>query len=102
MSRLLLLVAAGCACASAQNAFQWPDGKRVAVSLSFDDARESQVTAGAALFKRAGAKATFYVQPPNVQKRLDGWKAIAAAGHEIGSHTSSHPYSVNIAWSRKN
>ncbi|HXI40557.1 MAG TPA: hypothetical protein VNH83_11290, partial [Bryobacteraceae bacterium] len=31
-------------------AFHWPDGKRVAVSLSFDDARASQVDVGIPLF----------------------------------------------------
>ena len=34
-------------------AFHWPDGKRVAVSLSFDDARLSQMDVGLSLFDRS-------------------------------------------------
>ncbi|MCU1274750.1 MAG: hypothetical protein JWO48_2181, partial [Bryobacterales bacterium] len=40
---------------SAQNAghaFHWPESKRVAVSLSFDDARASQVDVGVPLFDK--------------------------------------------------
>lgn len=82
--------------------FRWPDGKRVAVSLSFDDARASQLDNGVPLFDRYHARVTFYVNPANMEKRLDGWKKAAAAGHEIGNHTNTHPCSGNFAWSRSN
>jgi peptidoglycan-N-acetylglucosamine deacetylase len=81
-------------------AFHWPDGKRVAVSLSFDDARHSQVDLGVPLFDRYAAKVTFYVNPPNMKDRLAAWKAAAASGHEIGNHTTSHPCTGNFTWSR--
>ena len=45
-----------------------------AMSLSFDDGRDSQVDRGTALLDRYGVKATFYVTPPAVERRLDGWK----------------------------
>ncbi len=45
-------------------------------------------------------KATFYIVPSSVEKRLDGWKKAVASGHEIGNHTLSHPCSGNFAWSR--
>ena len=54
--------------------FKWPEGKRVALSLSFDDARASQVEGGTALLDRVGVKATFYVVPSSVEKKLDRWK----------------------------
>ena len=41
-------------------AFRWPTG-RAAVSLSFDDARTSQVDEGLALLKKMGVKVTFFV-----------------------------------------
>jgi peptidoglycan-N-acetylglucosamine deacetylase len=84
------------------NTFHWPDGKRVAVSLSFDDARTSQVDVGLPLFKRYGVKVTFYVNPPNMQSRLEGWKKAVAGGHEIGSHSNSHPCTVNYPFSVNN
>jgi peptidoglycan/xylan/chitin deacetylase (PgdA/CDA1 family) len=80
--------------------FVWPDGQRGALSLTFDDARLSQVDIGLAALEKLGTKATFYVQPSNVEKRLDGWKKMAAAGHEIANHTIVHPCSGNFPWAR--
>jgi peptidoglycan/xylan/chitin deacetylase (PgdA/CDA1 family) len=80
--------------------FPWPDGKQIAVSLTFDDARMSQVDVGTALLSQYGVKATFIVVPSNVEKRLDGWKKAVADGHEIGNHTLFHPCSGNFPWSR--
>lgn len=80
--------------------FVWPDGQRGALSLTFDDARLSQVDIGSAVLDRLKTKATFYVQPSNVEKRLAGWKKMAAAGHEIANHTIVHPCSGNFPWAR--
>ncbi len=81
--------------------FQWPEGKQAAVSLTFDDARASQPDIGAALFARFKTKATFYVVPARMEPHLDGWKRLAAAGHEIANHTLTHPCSGNFAFSRE-
>ena len=86
----------------AKDRFRWPEGKRVAVSLSFDDARASQVDAGVPLLDKYRVKATFYVTPRNLEKRLDGWKKAAANGHEIGNHSTSHPCTANYPFSSKN
>ncbi|HRQ49467.1 MAG TPA: polysaccharide deacetylase family protein [Agriterribacter sp.] len=83
-------------------AFIWPAGKKMAISLSFDDARASQVDTGTTLLDAYNIKATFYVQPPTVKNRLAGWKKAAAGGHEIGNHSISHPCSGNFLWSRNN
>lgn len=80
----------------------WPEGKRMALSLSFDDARLSNVDAGTALLDRFGVKATFFVLPSAVEKRLDGWKKAVASGHEIGNHSVKHPCSGNFVWARPN
>ena len=85
----------------AKSAISWPKGKQVAVSLSFDDARLSQVDAGAALLDEYGIKATFYVGPSGLKQRLEGWKKIAENGHEIGNHSLNHPCTGNFAWSRQ-
>jgi hypothetical protein len=81
-------------------AFKWPDGKQAALSLTFDDARASQVEGGAALLDRYGVKATFYVVPPTVERRLEGWKKVAASGHEIANHSLNHRCSGNFPFSR--
>ncbi|MEJ7587166.1 MAG: polysaccharide deacetylase family protein [Ferruginibacter sp.] len=83
-------------------AFSWPQGKQAAVSLSFDDARESQVLAGTGLLDEYGIRATFFVLPSGVEKQLEGWKKAVANGHEIGNHTLTHPCTGNFAWSRNN
>ena len=80
--------------------FKWPDGKQVALSLTFDDARASQVEGGTTLLDRYNVKATFYVVPSSVEKKLDGWKKAVASGHEIANHSLNHPCSGNFAWSR--
>jgi peptidoglycan/xylan/chitin deacetylase (PgdA/CDA1 family) len=84
-----------------QKNFSWPAGKRAAVSLSFDDARPSEIDNGLEILDRYGVKATFYVLPFNVEKRLAGWKKAVANGHEIGNHTLTHPCSGNYLWVRK-
>ncbi|MCW3117177.1 MAG: hypothetical protein JWM28_1259 [Chitinophagaceae bacterium] len=83
-------------------AFLWPTGKVAAISLSFDDARESQVITGTAVLDQYGIKATFFVVPASVEKQLDGWKRAVASGHEIGNHSMHHPCTRNFSWSRKN
>ena len=73
-----------------------PDGRKAALSLTFDDARESQVDVGIPLLNELGVRATFYVLPQGAEGR--GWKAAAAAGHEIGNHTVNHACSCNFQW----
>lgn len=80
--------------------FPWPEGARAAVSLTFDDARPSQVDVGLPIFDRHGVKVTFFLVPSNAEQRLAGWKRAAAAGHEIGNHSLDHPCTGNFAWAR--
>lgn len=82
--------------------FEWPDDHEAAVSLSFDDARPSQIDAGLPFFERHDVQVTFYVVPSNVRERIEGWKAAVADGHEIANHSWSHPCSGNFAFSREN
>jgi len=84
------------------HSFDWPNGYRAAVSLSFDDARRSQIDTGLSLLNRLGVKATFFVLPGGVRRRLEGWKQAVAQGHEIGNHTITHPCTGNYDFSRNN
>lgn len=87
---------------NAPGLFPWPEGKRAALSLTFDDARTSQVDVGLPLFARHGAQVTFYVSPKTVPERLAGWKQAVASGHEIGNHSLSHPCTANFAFIHTN
>ena len=82
--------------------FRWPEGKKAAVSLTFDDARLSQIDVGMSVLDRCKVKATFYVSPDNVEQRLEGWKQAVKNGHEIGNHTMTHPCTGNYAFSKEN
>jgi peptidoglycan/xylan/chitin deacetylase (PgdA/CDA1 family) len=97
---LLLLVVSNLTKAQKDSVFAWPGGKQVAISLTFDDARVSQVDRGTALLDQYGVKATFYVVPSSVKLRLDGWRKAVASGHEIGNHSLVHPCTGNFLWSR--
>jgi peptidoglycan/xylan/chitin deacetylase (PgdA/CDA1 family) len=78
--------------------FRWPEGKRAAISLTFDDARHTQISNGIPLLDEYGVKATFYVSLKRLEQDLDAWKAAAANGHEIGNHTTTHPCSGNFSF----
>ena len=98
----IILTSAGATAQISPPSFSWPEGNQAALSLSFDDARPSQVDAGTALLDRLGTKVTFYVVPSRVQARLPGWKAAVASGHEIANHSLKHPCTGNFPWSRDN
>jgi len=80
--------------------FQWPEGKEMGLTLSFDDARLSQIDNGIPLLDKYGVKATFYVSFGNMMKRMDGWKSAVNNGHDIGNHSLYHPCSGNFPFSR--
>ena len=82
--------------------FRWPEGKRAAASLSFDDARPSQVDTGLSVLNQHQMKVTFFLQADNISQRLDGWKRAVADGHEIGNHSTTHPCTGNYTFSRHN
>ena len=74
-----------------QNAF-WPNGKTLAISLSYDDALDSQLDTALPALNQRGLKASFYVVPavPAFQNRLNDWRKLAEDGHELGNHTLFH------------
>lgn len=80
--------------------FQWPKENTMALSLTWDDGRKSQVTVGTPILDAHGVKATFYVIPSAVEEELQGWRDAASNGHEIGNHSLIHPCSGNFLWAR--
>lgn len=78
--------------------FEWPEGKRAGLSLSFDDARGSRVDVGIPILDRYNVKGTFYIVECMYEKRVDGWKGAAANGHELGNHTVNHPCGCNFGF----
>lgn len=73
-----------------------------AVSLTFDDGRESQLQKAIPAMNRLGIRGTFYILPTGETWREDlrAWREVAKAGHEIGNHTLSHICSNNFSGGR--
>jgi len=102
MTRRHVLAAAIPAGAAQRRPFSWPPGKKAALSLTFDDARASQITTAIPLLDACRTPATLYVSPPNVLKLAEDWKRVAAAGrHEIGNHSYTHPCTGNYRFARE-
>lgn len=82
--------------------FPWPDGRRAALSLTYDDGLPVHRQLVAPLLERQGLRATFYVnllasgstrrrEITDIVRDPEPWRALAHAGHELGNHTAFHP-----------
>jgi hypothetical protein len=80
---------------------RWPDGSSAALSLSFDDARPSQLSRGLDVLERLDVRATFFVLPAIVRRDRKGWRAIVERGHEVGNHSLRHPCTGSLRSSPK-
>ena len=76
----------------AKQAFKWPKGAKAAISLSYDDALDSQLDHAIPTLNKYGLKGTFYLQMNSaaIDKRLPEWRAAAKKGHELANHTIFH------------
>jgi peptidoglycan-N-acetylglucosamine deacetylase len=95
MKKRLLMMLMGATLMTVLHAdtFAWPEGKKAAVCLTYDDAWPSQLDIALPALDSMGFKATFYINgnAEFFDKRLDEWRQVAANGHELGNHTLFHP-----------
>jgi peptidoglycan-N-acetylglucosamine deacetylase len=71
------------------------------MALTFDDGPNDPHTLHLLdVLAKHNAKATFFLIGKYVRQRPDIARAIAAAGHEIGNHTDSHPNLVLVSAAR--
>lgn len=68
----------------------WFDDKTAAYTVSFDDARATHYQVSGPILKQRNICGTFFI---NTREIVDwsGWQQLADMGHEIGSHSYSHP-----------
>ncbi len=66
-------------------------GARREVALTFDDGPSPATPAILELLAAHGAKATFFFCGENVRRMPEAARWAAAAGHEIGNHSDTHP-----------
>ena len=75
----------------------WAGFRTAAVSFTFDDGPQSDVDIAMPMFEKYGYKATFNIVTNWANGNINGmltWSGVqelAAAGHEIASHSDSHP-----------
>lgn len=77
---------------AAEPEFSWPNGAKAAVSLSYDDALDSQLKNVVPVLNDSKLRASFYVHidSPGFTAHADEWKEVAQAGHELGNHSLFH------------
>lgn len=70
----------------------WPDGDKIAISLSYDDALDSQLDNALPALNQRGIKASFYIVPLSdaFKNRIEEWRQLAQQGHELGNHSLFH------------
>jgi peptidoglycan/xylan/chitin deacetylase (PgdA/CDA1 family) len=64
---------------------------RPAIALTFDDGPSESTPALLEILARHNVPATFFMCGQNVDRLPEIARGVAAAGHEIGNHTDSHP-----------
>lgn len=72
--------------------FSWPGEIKAAVNLAYDDALASQLDNAIPVLNKYGLKGSFYLSlaSDTVATRMDEWRAVAKAGHELGNHSLFH------------
>ena len=90
---------------------RWPNGRRAALSLRFDDSHPTHLSMAIPILREYGFRGTFMINPggldgrsPNsrwrsaFQERLAEWKAVAQRGdQEFANHTAHHRGADNDA-----
>lgn len=69
----------------------WPNGKKAAVVLTYDDGLDSQLNIAIPQLDTFGFKGTFYIYGYLPENRFDAWKKVSEKGHELGNHSLFHP-----------
>lgn len=67
------------------------DRSRAALALTFDDGPSESTPALLDILAGHGVQATFFMCGRNVRRLPNVARQVAAAGHEIGNHTDTHP-----------
>ncbi len=72
----------------------WPGDRTAAISLTFDDAMQTQIENAGPVLDKHNLRGTFFVitgSSGTWLQRADDWRRLASQGNEIASHTVTHP-----------
>lgn len=73
---------------------KWKDNMAGVISMTFDDGYAAHYSIGVPALNELGFKGTFFVSTgfnPSATPNWDDLRSTASMGHEIGSHTKTHP-----------
>jgi len=89
-----LMLSAEMALAAAHSITPWRENKPAAVSLTFDDGYYSQYEKAVPALNAHGFKGTFFIFTDYADyfNLWDRWREAAIMGHEIASHSKTHPF----------
>lgn len=73
------------------------------VCLTYDDALPVHREVVAPLLAERGLRGTFYIPAArdDVHSHVEGWRNVAAMGHELGNHSCFHPCRTRAEWDWK-
>lgn len=94
ISSAIIALASSMSFAQTAEIADWAGFRKAATSFTFDDGAPSHVSDGAPTFDKYGYKATFHLVT-NWNPNWSGFQTLANNGHEIASHSSSHPTTMN-------
>jgi len=75
---------------------KWFDDKKAAVSVNFDDNLPGQFSTALPIMNAKGVKGTFYVITNTASSQWTVLQSAIDTGHEVGSHSVSHPSDLNF------
>ncbi len=78
----------------------WPDGKKAAIILTYDDGLDSHLQIAIPQLDSFEFKGSFYLYSHLPEDRFAAWKEVSDHGHELGNHSLFHPCEGNTAASR--
>ncbi|WP_321290503.1 polysaccharide deacetylase family protein [uncultured Sunxiuqinia sp.] len=69
----------------------WPESKKAAIVLSYDDGLNSHLNYAIPQLNAYGFKGTFFLYGYLPEDKFDEWEQVSEQGHEIGNHSLFHP-----------
>ncbi len=75
---------------------KWFDDKKAALSVNFDDNLPGQFNTALPIMNAKGVKGTFYVITNTASSQWAVLQSAIDGGHEVGSHSVSHPTDLNF------
>jgi peptidoglycan-N-acetylglucosamine deacetylase len=77
--------------AQAGGKLEWPGGRKAAIVLTYDDSLKSALHVAFPQLTEAGLTGTFFLNATFDAADLPRWRALSAAGNELGNHSAFHP-----------